>query len=142
MGAIINLGEIDGTYLYTIRAVDPQVMSALNLMEENSNEYKAMEEGRTSTCRSPSPSFISAFALIVLLAAIWAAIAVADRIVRPIRLLINAADNVVGAGNLNVIVPVRAADGDVGSLSRTFNQDDLRDPHAARRDPRCQGRSG
>lgn len=61
------------------------------------------------------------FALIVLLAAIWTAIAVADRIVRPIRLLISAADN-VASGNMNVLVPVRAADGDVGSLSRTFNK--------------------
>ncbi len=61
------------------------------------------------------------FALIVLLAAIWAAIAVADRIVRPIRLLISAADS-VATGNLNVVVPVHTVDGDVGSLSRTFNK--------------------
>jgi two-component system nitrogen regulation sensor histidine kinase NtrY len=119
VGAIINLGEIDG-FLYTIRAVDPQVMSSLHLMEENANEYKAMEEGRTSTQLAFAIIYLG-FALIVLLAAIWAAIAVADRIVRPIRLLINAADNVAG-GNLNVIVPVRAVDGDVGSLSRTFNK--------------------
>jgi len=119
VGAVISLGEIDG-FLYTIRAVDPQVMSALNLMEENANAYKAMEEGRTSTQLAFAIIYLG-FALIVLLAAIWAAIAVADRIVRPIRLLINAADNVAG-GNLNVIVPVRAVDGDVGSLSRTFNK--------------------
>jgi two-component system nitrogen regulation sensor histidine kinase NtrY len=119
VGAVISLGEIDGL-LYTIRAVDPQVMSSLHLMEENANEYKAMEEGRTSTQLAFAIIYLG-FALIVLLAAIWAAIAVADRIVRPIRLLINAADNVAG-GNLNVIVPVRAVDGDVGSLSRTFNK--------------------
>lgn len=119
VGAIINLSEIDG-FLYTIRAVDPGVMSSLNLMEENANEYKAMEEGRVSTQLAFAIIYLG-FALIVLLAAIWAAIAVADRIVRPIRLLIGAADNVAG-GNLNVIVPVRAIDGDVGSLSRTFNK--------------------
>src|SRR3546814_19956844 len=61
------------------------------------------------------------FALSVLLAAMWTAIAVADRIVRPIRLLISAADS-VASGDLNVVVPVRAADGDVGNLSRTFNK--------------------
>jgi two-component system nitrogen regulation sensor histidine kinase NtrY len=119
VGAVISLNEIGGL-LYTIRAVDPQVMSSLHLMEENANEYKAMEEGRTSTQLAFAIIYLG-FALIVLLAAIWAAIAVADRIVRPIRLLINAADNVAG-GNLNVIVPVRAVDGDVGSLSRTFNK--------------------
>ena len=119
VAAVISLNEIDGV-LYTIRAVDPKVMSSLHLMEENATEYKAMEEGRTSTQLAFAIIYLG-FALIVLLAAIWAAIAVADRIVRPIRLLINAADNVAG-GNLNVIVPVRAVDGDVGSLSRTFNK--------------------
>src|SRR3546814_13343566 len=61
------------------------------------------------------------FALSVLLAAMWTAIAVADRIVRPIRLLISAADS-VASGDLNVVVPVRAAAGDVGNLSPTFNK--------------------
>jgi two-component system nitrogen regulation sensor histidine kinase NtrY len=119
VGAIIDLDQIDA-YLYTIRAVDPQVMTALNLMEANAAEYNAMSAGKVSTQLAFAIIYLG-FALIVLLAAIWAAIAVADRIVRPIRLLINAADNVAG-GNLNVIVPVRAIDGDVGSLSRTFNK--------------------
>ncbi|WP_259699506.1 HAMP domain-containing protein, partial [Pseudomonas fluorescens] len=44
-----------------------------------------------------------------------------DRIVRPIRLLISAADS-VATGNMHVLVPVRAVDGDVGRLSRTFNK--------------------
>ncbi len=120
VGAIIQLDSISGTFLYTIRAVDPKVMAAMRLMEENTAEYKAMEDGRT-TLQIAFAILYLGFALIVLLAAIWTAIAVADRIVRPIRLLIGAADS-IASGNLNVIVPVRAADGDVGSLSRTFNK--------------------
>lgn len=119
VGAIINVDQLDA-YLYTIRAVDPRVLSAANLMEANATEYRVMDEGKVTTQIAYGVIFLG-FALVVLLAAIWAAIAVADRIVRPIRLLINAADNVAG-GNLNVIVPVRAIDGDVGSLSRTFNK--------------------
>jgi two-component system nitrogen regulation sensor histidine kinase NtrY len=119
VGAIINVDQLDA-YLYTIRAVDPRVLSAANLMEANASEYRVMDEGKVTTQIAYGVIFLG-FALVVLLAAIWAAIAVADRIVRPIRLLINAADNVAG-GNLNVIVPVRAIDGDVGSLSRTFNK--------------------
>ncbi|MGV3552822.1 ATP-binding protein [Rhizobium sp.] len=119
VAAVISLNEIDGV-LYTIRAVDPQVMSSLHLMQQNADAYKEMEGGQVSTQLAYAVVYLG-FTLIVLLAAIWAAIAVADRIVRPIRLLINAADNVAG-GNLNVIVPVRAVDGDVGSLSRTFNK--------------------
>lgn len=95
-------------------------MQAMRLMEENTAEYQAMEDGRT-TLQIAFAILYLGFALIVLLAAIWTAIAVADRIVRPIRLLIGAADS-IASGNLNVLVPVRAADGDVGSLSRTFNK--------------------
>ncbi|MGO8056483.1 HAMP domain-containing protein, partial [Rhizobium leguminosarum] len=61
------------------------------------------------------------FALIVLLAAICTAIAVADRIVRPIRLLITAAYS-VASGNMDIVVPVHAVDGYVANLSRTFNK--------------------
>lgn len=68
VGAVISLGDIDG-FLYTIRAVDPQVMSALNLMEENANDYRSMEEGRTSTQLAFAIIYLG-FALIVLLAAI------------------------------------------------------------------------
>ncbi len=120
VGAVIQNDAISGTFLYTIRAVDPKVMNAMRLMEENAAEYKTMEAGRMSLQVAFAVLYLG-FALIVLLAAIWAAIAVADRIVRPIRLLISAADS-VGTGNLNVVVPVRAADGDVGSLSKTFNK--------------------
>ena len=120
VGAIIKLDALPGTFLYTIRAVDPKVMAAMRQMEDNTAEYQAMEAGRMSLQFAFAVVYLG-FALIVLLAAIWTAIAVADRIVRPIRLLISAADS-VASGDLNVVVPVRAADGDVGSLSRTFNK--------------------
>ncbi|SMC68295.1 PAS domain-containing sensor histidine kinase [Rhizobium sp. RU36D] len=120
VGAIIKLDSISGGFLYTIRAVDPKVMSAMRLMEENTAAYKAMEAGRGPLQLAFAVLYLG-FTLIVLLAAIWTAIAVADRLVRPIRLLISAADS-VASGNMDVVVPVRAADGDVASLSRTFNK--------------------
>ncbi|WP_420839926.1 ATP-binding protein [Allorhizobium sonneratiae] len=120
VGAIIRLEAINGAFLYTVRAVDPKAMTAMREMEDNTIEYKSMEKGRTTLQIAFAVLYLG-FALIVLLAAIWTAIAVADRIVRPIRLLIGAADN-VASGNLNVVVPVRTADGDVGSLARTFNK--------------------
>lgn len=120
VGAVIPLENIAGAYLYTVRTVDPKVMNSMRLMEENVAEYRNLAAGRTSLQIAFGVLYLG-FALIVLLAAIWAAIAVADRIVRPIRLLISAADS-VATGNLNVVVPVHTVDGDVGSLSRTFNK--------------------
>ncbi|MBB4007953.1 sensor histidine kinase NtrY-like [Allorhizobium taibaishanense] len=120
VGGIVKMDSLSGAFLYTVRAVDPKVMRAMREMEDNTAEYKSMEAGRTTLQIAFAVLYLG-FALIVLLAAIWTAIAVADRIVRPIRLLIGAADN-VASGNMNVVVPVRVADGDVGSLSRTFNK--------------------
>ncbi len=84
VGAVIPLSNIPGTYLYTVRTVDPQVMDSMRLMEENTAEYQSLLAGRTSLQLAFGVLYIG-FALIVLLAAIWTAIAVADRIVRPIR---------------------------------------------------------
>ncbi|MBB4574194.1 PAS domain-containing sensor histidine kinase [Rhizobium lentis] len=120
VGAIIKLDAIQGTFLYTVRAVDPKVMGAMRMMEENATEYRSMEANRFSLQIAFAVLYIG-FALIVLLAAIWTAIAVADRIVRPIRLLITAADS-VASGNMDIVVPVHAVDGDVANLSRTFNK--------------------
>lgn len=119
VGAILKLQNIPGAFLYTIRAVDPKVIQSMRLMEENTAEYQALEEDRGPIQLAFAILYIG-FALIVLLAAIWTAIAVADRIVRPIRLLIGAADD-VASGNLTASVPVKASDGDVGNLSKTFN---------------------
>ena len=119
VGSIIKLREIENAYLYTVRTVDADVLDAVRLMEQNRNEYTSLEENR--------PVLQLAFALlyfgltlIMVLAAIWTGIAVANRLVRPIRQLINASDEVAG-GNLDVRVPVRASDGDVGHLGETFN---------------------
>jgi two-component system, NtrC family, nitrogen regulation sensor histidine kinase NtrY len=119
VGAIMRLQDIPDTFLYTIRAVDPDVIQSMRLMEDNIAEYQALESNRGPLQLAFGILYIG-FALIVLLAAIWTAIAVADRIVRPIRQLIGAADQ-VAAGDLSVQVPVRGSDGDVAHLSDTFN---------------------
>ncbi len=119
VGAVLKLQNIPNAFLYTIRSVDPQVVDSMRLMEENTAEYRSLEEDRGVVQLAFAILYIG-FALIVLLAAIWTAIAVADRIVRPIRQLISAADNIAG-GDLSVSVPVKASDGDVGNLSKTFN---------------------
>lgn len=119
VGAIIKLRQIENTYLYTIRAVDPDVLEALRMMEERQAEYTSLEKNRVNLQIAFALLYLG-ISLIVLLSAIWTGIGVADRLVRPIRLLISAADD-VSEGNLTVSVPVRVSDGDVGSLSNTFN---------------------
>ena len=118
VGAVLKLNELD-LYLYTVRLIDPRVMEAQRLMRDNSDDYYALRDGQTQ--------FKIAFALlylgvtlIVLLAAIWAGLAMADRLVKPIGQLITAAGE-VSQGNLNARVDPSGADGDLRALSDTFN---------------------
>lgn len=119
IGAVIKLHEYDDIYLYTIRLVDPEVIRARQIVTANTDEYRGMEANRRATQVAFALLYLG-LTLIVILAAIWTGIAVADRLVRPIRQLIGAADE-VSTGNLDVQVPVRPSDGDVASLGETFN---------------------
>jgi len=119
VGAIIMLREIPNAYVYTIRTVDADVLDAVQLMKENRDEYTGLEESR-SIFQFAFALLYFALTLILLLSAIWTGIAVANRLVRPIRQLIDAAQE-VSEGNLDARVPVRASDGDVGYLGQTFN---------------------
>jgi two-component system nitrogen regulation sensor histidine kinase NtrY len=119
VGAIIKLREIPNAYVYTIRTVDADVLDAVQLMKQNRDEYTGLEANRTNVQLAFAILYFG-LTLILLLSAIWTGIAVANRLVRPIRQLIDAAEEVSG-GNLEVRVPVRASDGDVGYLGQTFN---------------------
>ena len=120
VGAIIKLRQIEDAYLYTIRLVDPEVIKARQIMTANTLEYRGLEANRRTTQLAFALLYLG-LTLIIVLSAIWTGIAVADRLVRPIRQLIGAADE-VATGNLDVSVPVRPSDGDVASLGDTFNK--------------------
>jgi two-component system nitrogen regulation sensor histidine kinase NtrY len=119
VGSIVKLREIPDVYLYTIRLVDPQVIRARQIVKANVADYSALGANRRVTQIAFALLYLG-LTLVVVLAAIWTGIAVADRLVRPIRQLIGAADE-VSTGNLDVSVPVRQSDGDVASLGDTFN---------------------
>lgn len=118
-GVILKMNDIEDAWLYAVRETDQRVLDALRLTEINTNHYRELEASRVPAQIAFAVLYFCLF-LVMLLSAIWAAIAVADRLVRPIRLLIGAADD-VASGNMEVIVPVRSRDGDVGQLSKTFN---------------------
>lgn len=120
VGAIVRLRQIPDAYLYTIRLVDPEVIKAREIVSANSDEYRGLEVNRRITQIAFALLYLG-LTLIIILSAVWTGIAVADRIVRPIRQLIGAADE-VSTGNLDVSVPVRRSDGDMASLGDTFNK--------------------
>jgi len=119
-GCVVKIKGLSGDlYLYTLRSVDPGVVNSIQLMEEITEEYRLLESGRLPLQIAFALLYVG-ICLTVLLAAIWMGIAVADRLVEPIRRLITAADS-VAAGNLDVSVPTSRSEGDLLSLTDTFN---------------------
>ena len=96
------------------------MIKARQIVTANTDEYRGLEANRRTTQVAFALLYLG-LTLIIVLSAIWTGIAVADRLVRPIRQLIGAADE-VATGNLDVSVPVRPSDGDVASLGDTFNK--------------------
>ncbi|MEK1855114.1 MAG: PAS domain-containing sensor histidine kinase [Phyllobacterium sp.] len=119
LSAVIKLREIPGLFLYAVRPVDADILRSSRVIEKQAADAQNADGNGISTQILFALLYFG-LTLTLLLSAIWTGIAVADRLVRPIRLLIGAADD-VATGNLDVSVPVRRSDGDVGSLSQTFN---------------------
>ena len=109
----------EDTYLYALSLVDPTVLNSIQLMGELTNEYEQLESGRWRLQLAFALLYVG-MCLVVLLSAIWMGLAVADRLVTPIRRLIIAADQ-VSSGNLKVQVPKTRSEGDLRSLTDTFN---------------------
>ncbi len=119
IGAMFKLREIPNAYLYSIMPLRAEVLAQLRLMEENTEQYADLEKNRLPVQLAFAVLYVGV-CLIVLLAAIWMGISVADRVVAPIRRLITAAD-AVSLGNLDVRVGTQHTEGDLKSLSDTFN---------------------
>lgn len=112
-------GFTENHYIYAISSVDPAVLNSIQLMSEITEEYQKLESGRTPLQIAFALLYIG-ICLVILLSAIWMGIAVADRLVEPIRRLISAADE-VASGNLEVSVPPSRSEGELRSLTNTFN---------------------
>lgn len=119
VGAVMKLKNISNAYLYTVVALPEAVIRALQETEDNVKEYGQLEKTRLPVQIAYAILYIG-LCLIVLLAAIWMGISVADRIVSPIRRLIFAA-NEVSSGNLEVSVDTTHSEGDLMFLSEKFN---------------------
>ena len=120
VGGVVKLAGYDDAYLYIIRHIDPNVVRSMQMIAENASEYRTLEATRFNVQIAFGILYLG-ISLVVLLSAIWLGIGFANRLVAPIRHLIDAANEVAG-GNLAVEVPTRRSDGDIGSLGTTFNK--------------------
>ena len=113
----------DGQFLYAARGIDPLAAKVAEDAALVSNIWARFEAHRHSLELGFATVFVL-LALTMLFSAIWLGLAFANRLVRPIRGLIRAADE-VASGNLQVQVPTRRLT-ETSATSGNVQQDDLR----------------
>lgn len=119
VGSVVKLRGYDNTYLFVARPVDPEVLEFTRLTDQNITEYRQYESNRLVFQITFTLMYVG-LALVLLLAAVWIGIALANRFVDPIRNLMIASSR-VSDGDLDVRVPVQEGRGDLRDLSNQFN---------------------
>jgi two-component system nitrogen regulation sensor histidine kinase NtrY len=103
-----------------VRVVDPKVFAYYRRTREAVGEYNRLDQNRAQV----SLVFAALYAvvsLVILLAAIWSGLWAANRLVRPISSLIDAAGR-VSEGDLDAQVHVVRDDDELASLGLAFNR--------------------
>jgi two-component system, NtrC family, nitrogen regulation sensor histidine kinase NtrY len=120
VAAVIRLRAFTDTFLYVERALDPRVVDQLKQTEASVAGYSQMEAQRLGIQVAFALMF-AVIALTILMASVLLGLNFANRLVAPIRRLMNAA-NLVSTGDLKVQVPVMRSEGDLAQLGETFNK--------------------
>jgi two-component system nitrogen regulation sensor histidine kinase NtrY len=120
VAGVIKLRGYSDSYLYVVRLLDPRVVAQLQATREGVTQFAELQARRLGV-QIAFGLMYTVIALIVLLSAVWLGLTFANYLVAPIRRLIGAAQ-IVSTGNLNVQVPTRSSEGDLGKLGETFNQ--------------------
>ncbi len=118
--ALIRLDALNDAYLLIVRVVDP---AAFNYYQRNRgavSEYHQLEQNRVKL-QIVFALLYGMVSLVVLLAAVWSGLWAANRLVRPISGLIDAAGR-VSEGDLDAQVRVDRADDELANLAMAFNR--------------------
>ena len=119
--ALVSLDSFPGgAYLFVGRFIDPQVISRVTETQEAAEAYSRLEVSRSDLEISFTALFILV-ALLLLFAAIWFGLNLANRLATPIVALIKASER-VRAGDLDTRVPETSANDELALLSRAFNR--------------------
>lgn len=119
VGAVVKLRGYNDTYLFVARPVDSEVLEFMRLTDENITEYREYASNRLVFQITFTIMYVG-LALVLLLAALWIGIALANRFINPIRNLMIASSR-VSDGDLDVQLPVPRGRGDLRDLLNRFN---------------------
>ncbi|MCR4377338.1 MAG: PAS domain-containing sensor histidine kinase [Rhodospirillales bacterium] len=117
--ALVKLDRYVGAYLLVGRFVDVQVLINMERVREASQSYLRLEE-RSGTIQITFVAIFAVVALLLLMAAVWIGMTIANQMARPISNLIDAAQRVSG-GDLSQRVTIDETIGEMATLSEAFN---------------------
>jgi two-component system, NtrC family, nitrogen regulation sensor histidine kinase NtrY len=120
VGALAPLNVGHGNYIYSARVFDPQFREQINRAGDVLSDYRALlARSRTNQLRFNGA--LLAGALVIVGLAIFIALAIADRLVRPVGQLVTAAGR-VEEGDFSTRVPVASSDDEIATLASAFNR--------------------
>ncbi len=119
--AVTRLFDAPKTYLYASRDVNVPSFSLGQKAQSVLTDYRAMES-RSRNLQFQFNALLYLVSLLIIGLAVWIALLVADRLVRPVNDLVKAAQH-ISEGDLSIRVPEEGLRRDeVGFLSRSFNR--------------------
>ncbi|HEU4967440.1 sensor histidine kinase NtrY-like, partial [Sphingomonas sp.] len=118
--AVTKLMPSGNTYLYASRISDPQALTQSARAKAVLRDYNALLD-RTRSLQIRFNAALLLISLLIAAAAVWIALRVADRLVRPVGELVDAARKVT-AGDLSARVDTPRERDEIGTLANAFNR--------------------
>jgi two-component system nitrogen regulation sensor histidine kinase NtrY len=114
----LNYGT--NVYLYAARFVDPEIAKQISRANDVLHDYRSLlKRSRTNQLRFNAALLLGA--LIIVGLAIFTALKIADRLVRPVGQLVTAAGR-IEEGDFSVRVPVTDSEDEIHTLATAFNR--------------------
>jgi two-component system nitrogen regulation sensor histidine kinase NtrY len=120
IGALVRLDYGPRTYLYAARVFDPQFRAQVDRSSAVLHDYRSLlKRSRANQLKFNAALLLGS--LIIVALSILTALKLADRLVRPVGQLVDAAGR-IEAGDFSARVPVSNTEDEVQTLATAFNQ--------------------
>jgi two-component system nitrogen regulation sensor histidine kinase NtrY len=120
VGALTRLDYGENTYLYAARVFNPKLAHQLDRSATVVSDYHTLLD-RSRDLQFRFNAALIVISLLIVAVTIWIALALADRLIRPVGQLVTAARQVTG-GDLSSRVPLSKSNDELGTLSNAFNR--------------------
>ena len=119
LGMLVRLDPLQHTYLYGSRIFERQLAEQMRRADAIAKDYAALQS-RSRSLQLRFNAALLAISLLIVGIAVWSALQIADRLVRPVGELVGAAHR-VAEGDLSARVPETKERDELGILGRAFN---------------------